>query len=62
LIEKIKDDNVINLLSKLGLISNSHLMGMLKLKSKKTIFYDYNIPITSIYELEKLIKNFANNN
>lgn len=62
LIENIKDENVINLLSQLGLISNSHLMGMLKLKSEKTIFSEYNIPVTSIYELESMIKSFVNNN
>ena len=59
-VENIKNDEVIGIIARLGLISNSHLMGMFRVKSYGTNFNDYCIPIREIHEIDALIRKGIN--
>lgn len=55
LIDNIKNTEIVDLIARLGFISNSHLMGMFRIKSLGTKFSEYCIPIREIHEIAKML-------
>lgn len=54
-VDNMKNKDVIDIVAQLGLISNSHLMGMFRIKSYGTNFNSYCIPIRGIHEISEML-------
>jgi len=54
-LDNLKNKEVIDFIARLGMISNSHLMGMFRVKSYGTNFSDFCIPIRDMSEITELL-------
>ncbi len=57
MLENIKNKDVIDILANLGVIANSHLMGIFRIKSIGTDFDEYIIPVRAHTEMYNLLSN-----
>ena len=58
MLENIKDENVADILANLGVIANAHLMGVFRIKSSKTDFDEYIIPVRSHTEMKSMFIDY----
>ena len=58
MLKNIKDENIADISTNLGVISNAHLMGIFRTKSSETDFDEYIIPVRSHTEMKSIFVGY----
>lgn len=62
MLDNLKNPEIIDLIARLGYLSNAHLMGMFRIKSYGTKFSEYCIPVREIHEISEMLRSEFNKN